>query len=60
MTKEERYIRNEIARASHANVYEISVEKTLVPDEVAAKLRSENYRLRIWRDFVVIEWSISY
>ena len=58
MNKAERYIRSAINRAASDGLYEVSIEKTLVPREIALKLMDEGYRIYKWRDNLIINWSI--
>lgn len=58
MNKAERYIRSTINKAASDGLYEIAIEKTLVPKELALQLMDEGYRLREWRGNLVINWSI--
>lgn len=58
MNKAERYIRSAINRAASDGLYEVPIEKTLVPKEVALKLMDEGCRIYEWRDNLIINWSI--
>lgn len=58
MNKAERYIRSAINRAASDGLYEIAVDKTLVPEKLVLKLMDENYNIREWRGNLVINWSI--
>lgn len=58
MCKAERYIRSAINRAASEGLYEIAVDKTLVPAFLVLKLIDENYIIREWRRNLVISWSI--
>lgn len=58
MGKAERYIRSAINRAASEGLYEIAVDKTLVPAFLVLKLMDENYIIREWRGNLVISWSI--
>lgn len=58
MNKAERYIRSAINRAASNGLYEVPVEKTLVPKELVLKLMDEGYRISEWRDNLIINWSI--
>lgn len=58
MNKAERYIRSAINRAASDGLYEIPVEKTLVPKELVLKLVNEGYRIYEWKDNLIINWNI--
>lgn len=58
MNKAERYIRSAINRAANEGLYEIPIEKTLIPRELALKLINEGYRISEWKDNLVISWDI--
>ena len=59
MNKAERYIRSAINRAASEGLYEIPIEKTLIPKGLALKLINEGYRISEWKDNLVISWNIS-
>jgi hypothetical protein len=58
MDKAERYVRSAINRAASEGLYEIPIEKTLIPRELALKLINEGYRISEWKDNLVISWDI--
>lgn len=58
MNKAERYIRSAINRAASDGLYEVPIEKTLVPKALALKLMDEGYRIYEWKDNLIINWSI--
>jgi hypothetical protein len=58
MNKAERYVRSAINRAASEGLYEIPIEKTLIPRELALKLINEGYRISEWKDNLVISWDI--